>query len=130
MSLTAQDDLDKLLELFGGFHDGCIREAHVWTETYVNPDLHMSCADDLDTRVRLLVQRQYRSPSAIELLFEGVVAFHLKPSPEYYDSIILGAAMIHDGGIFYWSDSEDWLPTASDRDESTWIAAKKYRGVM
>src|SRR5438128_2002435 len=105
-SLTCQSDLDNLSKLFGGFHDGCIREAHVWTETYVDPDLCMSCPGDLDTRVRLLVQRQFESPSAIELFFEQVTMFHLLPSPENYDSIIFGATMLHEDDMFYWADSQ------------------------
>ncbi len=123
--LKSQTDIDQLLNAFGGFHDGCIREAHIWTEHYVLPDLRMSCTGDLDTRVRLLVQRQFKAPSAIELLFEQVITLHLHPSPENYDSIILSAAMLHEDNTFYWADSVDWSPASSRRDEFTWIAAKK-----
>ena len=56
--LSSQADLDQLMNIFGHFHDGCIREAHVWTEHFVDTDLRMSCTGDLDTRVRLLIQRQ------------------------------------------------------------------------
>jgi hypothetical protein len=123
--LASQADLDQLMNVFGGFHDGCIREAHAWTEHFVDTGLSMSCTGDLDTRVRLLVQRQFKAPSAIELLFEQVVTFHLQPSPENYDSIIFGAAMLCRDGTFYWADDADWSPESSKRDESTWIAAKK-----
>ena len=85
---------------FGGFHDGCLREAHIWTESFVDTDMKMSVASDLDTRVRLLIQRQWKDPSAIELLFEQVTTFHLQPSPENYDSIIFGAAMLCRDGVF------------------------------
>jgi hypothetical protein len=123
--LTSQADLDRLMNVFGGFHDGCIREAHMWTEHFVDSGLSMSCTGDLDTRVRLLIQRQFKAPSAIELLFENVVTFHLQPSPENYDSIILGAAMLCRDGTFYWAEDADWSPESLKRDESTWIAAKK-----
>ena len=43
-ALTSQADLDQLMNIFGGFHDGCIREAHAWTEHFVNPGLSMSCS--------------------------------------------------------------------------------------
>jgi hypothetical protein len=123
--LASQAELDQLMNVFGGFHDGCIREAHVWTEHFVDTDLRMSCTGDLDTRVRLLIQRQFTSPSAIELLFEQVVTFHLQPSPENYDSIILGAAMLCRDGTFYWAEDADWSPESSKRDDTSWIAAKK-----
>jgi len=123
--LSSQADLDQLMSLFGGFHDSCVREAHIWTEHFVDSELRMSCSGDLDTRVRLLIQRQYRGPSAIELLFEQVVTFHLQPSPENYDSIIFGAAMLCRGGTFYWAEDAGWSPESPKRDETSWIAAKK-----
>lgn len=73
--IVAKADAEKLLKVFGTFHDGCLREAHVWTEHWVTPDLHMRCTGELDTRVRILIQRQLIAPSAVELLFEQVVAF-------------------------------------------------------
>lgn len=69
-ALNSQSDLNALLQLFGRFHDGCLREAHIWTEHSVNSEMVMSVSGDLDTRVRLLIQRQWRDPSAIELLFD------------------------------------------------------------
>jgi hypothetical protein len=110
---------------FGGFHDSCLREAHVWSEHYVHPDLKMHCSGNLDTRVRLLIQRQFKNPSAVELLFEQVTAFHLQPSAENYDSIIFEATMLHIGDTFYWADSGNWLPTSATRDSATWIAGRK-----
>jgi hypothetical protein len=102
--LTSQADCDKLMKLFGGFHDGCIREAHVWTETSVDNALGMGCPALLDTRARLLVQRQWKAPSAIELLFEEIVTFHFQPSAENCDSIILSAEMLCRADTFYWAD--------------------------
>jgi hypothetical protein len=91
------------MRTFGDFHDGCLREAHIWTESFVDTEMRMSVASDLETRVRLLIQRQWRDPSAIELLFEEVTALHLRPSPQDYD----------------------WSLDSPKRDEVTWIAAKK-----
>jgi hypothetical protein len=123
--LFSKADTDSLLKVFGDFHDSCLREAHVWTEHWVGSDLHMHCSGELDTRVRLLIQRQFSPPSAIEILFEQVVTFHLQPSPHNYDSIILGATMLFETDTFYWADAGGWSPEANDRDQATWIAAKK-----
>jgi hypothetical protein len=124
-TLRSQADLDGFLDVFGGFHDGCLREAHIWTDTYVMPDLRMQCPGDLDTRVRILFQRQFREPSAIELLFEQVVTFHLQPSPDNYDSIIYDATMLLADGLYYWAESTEWSPRSESRDSATWIAAKQ-----
>ncbi len=109
--IVSKADADKLLDIFGGFHDGCLREVHIWTQSWVAPDLRMQCASDLDTRIRFYVQRQFRNPSAIELLFEQVVGFHLQPSAQNYDSIIFGATLLFDGDIICWADAAGWSPT-------------------
>ncbi|MCE2939096.1 MAG: hypothetical protein ACK5UR_07145 [Armatimonadota bacterium] len=123
--LTTQAELDALLLRFGNFHDGCIREAHVWTETYVMENMHMRVPHHMDNRVRLLVHRQWRDPSAIELLFEEVTTFHLVPPPENYAGIIMVATLLLEGEIFYWADDAPWHPSAPNRDQSTWIGARK-----
>jgi hypothetical protein len=103
--VETSEDAERVLDLFGGFHDSCLREAHLWTETWVADDLSMACPGRLDTHVRMLFQRQFRAPSAIELLFDEVVAFHVAPSPEGYDSIIFDAALFIRGDLIYWADS-------------------------
>jgi hypothetical protein len=123
-SLTSQADLDVLISLFGGFHDGCLKEAHLWTGNCVFPDLSMSCAGNLDIRVRLLFQRQFNNPSAIELLFEQVTAFHLHPCPPNDDAIIMDATLSHYDGLFYWAETYDWSPKDAAREDITWIAGK------
>jgi hypothetical protein len=117
----------ELLRIFGSFHDGCIREAHLWTETYVNQDLRMSCAAHRDAKLRILFQRQFREPSAIELQFEELVALHFAPTPDNYDSIIHGATVLLRNGVFYWAEDEDWTPDSPGRDGCTWVAAQILR---
>jgi hypothetical protein len=83
----------------------------------------MSCPVDLDIRVRLLFQRQWAKPSAIELLFEQVTTFHLQSHPNT-DSIIDAATLLHCDGLFYWADRYNWSPADADRNDATWIAGK------
>ena len=122
-----QDDVDSLMALFGGFHDGCLREAHLWTGHWVSKDLAMSCPGSLDNCIRILVQRQFKEPSAIELLFEEVTRFNLVPAPENYESIIFGATLLVQDSTAYWSPTEGWWPDSPSRDEATWVSAKRLR---
>jgi hypothetical protein len=123
--IETKDDIDQLLHAFGRFHDACLREAHIWTEHHVDEDMSMACPGNLDTHIRLLFQRQWRSPSAIELLFHQVVRFNLVPSPEGSDSIIFDATLLLQDGIFYWAEWRDWTPGSADRNAITWVAAKE-----
>src|SRR3954464_9950476 len=123
--ISTQSDADSLMNVFGGFHDGCIHEAHLWTDHYVDPELSMGCAPGPDNKIRFLIQRQYKNPSAIELLFDEVTRFNLVPTPETYDSIIFAATLIvRDDGIF-WSPEGDWKPDGPNRDGCTWVSARK-----
>jgi len=123
--IETQTDADVLMDLFGGFHDGCVREAHLWTDHWVASDLSMSCPGHLDNRIRFLIQRQFHNPSAIELLFDEVTRFNLVPTPDNYDSIIYDATLVVRDGIIYWSPEDDWSPDSPIRDNDTWISAKK-----
>ena len=70
----------------------------------------MTVPGELDTNVKMLFQRQYSNPSAIELLFEGVTGIHIIPTPENYDSIIRDAIILKSNGNFYWADDYNFQP--------------------
>lgn len=120
-------DIENLLDKFGGFHDSCLKELYMWTESYVDENLSMGISPELDTNVRILFQRQFHDPSAIELLFEGVTQFHIVPSPINYDSIIYDAKLILHKGLFYWADDYDWEPEDYSLDTNSWISAKRLK---
>ncbi|MEK4425023.1 hypothetical protein [Solibacillus sp. FSL K6-1523] len=120
-----ESDIKNLLERFGYFHDGCLREMHMWTGTYVNEDLSMTVPGELDTNVKMLFQRQYSYPSAIELHFENVIGICIIPTPENNDSIIQDAILIKDNDNYYWSDDYNFQPGKRTEHGVSWIAAKK-----
>jgi hypothetical protein len=109
------------MSLFGNFHDACVREIHAVTGHYVDEGLSMTVA--WRTTVHMLVQRQNRRLSAIELRFEEVVGLRLSaPLPDYVNFIVNATFLIQDG-IFYWADRTDWTPDSTSDD--TWVAARK-----
>jgi hypothetical protein len=121
---TAEQAAD-FLESVNDFHDGCLREAHVWTEHYVGPELSMGIGLGWDTRARLLIQRQFRGLSAVELLFEEVRHLNVAPSPPDYEDIIFDAALLVRDGVIYWAAAADWSPDHPERDQTTWISGGK-----
>ena len=131
IEVNEQKQVDALLEQFGYFHDSCLREMYMWTGTYVNEKLSMTVPGELDTKVKLLFQRQAADPCAIEILFEQVTAIHITPSPDNCDSIIYDAIVLKVEDTFYWADSYDWHPVKNRDACSSWISAKimKWRTV-
>jgi len=125
--VATQADADLLLHAFGDFHDSCIREAHLWTDHWIAPNLAMSCSEGLDNRIRFLIQRQFSQPPAIELLFEEVLRFNLVPAPENYFAIIFSATLLVQNGVVFWSPEVNWKPDDPDRSNRTWISARKLR---
>lgn len=140
-TLNTQTDLDFLMDTFGGFHDGCLREIHAWTGYSVGQQLSMEVTHESVLSARVLVQRQYESPSAIEMLFEQVVRINILPPPENHDAIIYGVTPLRRNGTFYWAPEEEWMPNdlaanitfiaskqASWRDASDWMGSNLRYG--
>ena len=98
--VDSQDSISHLLTAFGGFHDACLREVSVATETYVGEDLGMACPSHLDTSVLLFLQRQAGPLSAIEIECREVTLLQVRPSADGCDSIIMGGGItIVDGRV-------------------------------
>jgi hypothetical protein len=125
--LKTKQDVENLINIFGGFHDSCLRELYLWTDHYVSSNLAMHVNPDLDCKVRALFQRQDLNPSAIEMLFEEVTCLNIFPSPINYDSIIQGVTLILIDDCFYWANDTYWSPDDTDRNEVSWISAKKIK---
>ena len=119
--LSAPNQIDVLMDLFGHFHDACVREIHVTTGHYVAQNLSMSV--DWRTTVHMLIQRQFPNPSAIELRFEDVVGVKVCPPPPGSVAIIFSATLFLRDEVLYWAEERDWSPESTARNEVTWVAA-------
>jgi len=126
IELKEESEIKVLLEDFGYFHDGCLKEMHMWTETYVEENLNMNAPGELDTNVKLLFQRQFKNPSVIELWFEGVTGMHILPTAENFASILFEAVILKQNNTYYWSDDIDFDPNEIEYNAS-WISAKNLR---
>jgi hypothetical protein len=123
--IKTTEDIKKLQMLFGGFHDSCLKELYLWTDSYVDKDLSMAMTSG--TNVRILFQRQFENTSAIELLFEGVKQFHMSPPPEDSDSVIYGASLFIEDELIYWGDDSSWSLKKNINSDVSWISSKRLR---
>ena len=122
--ISTEQEAKELLKLFGGFHDACIKEAHLWTGHSVDNKLAMAVKSNLDTSIKFVVHRQFSNPSCIELLFENVTRINLVPSPENYDSVIYESNLGKENNEYYWVIDTmqalgDMKPT-----EDSWVVSK------
>ena len=118
--INDQSDIDNLLDLFGYFHDSCLRDIYISTREFVDEKLAMHFDNKLTAS--LLFQRQFQPTSVLELKFEDIKQFNFRPLDETEFSVINDATLLTRDGLFYWSDFADW--EIGDND-SIWISGKK-----
>ena len=118
--ITDDKDIETLLQLYGNFHDGCLREVHIVTKESVDKGLSMSFDGTLTAT--LLFQRQYKNPTVIELKFDSVGQFNFNPPGPGYDSIIYDATFKKVDNLFYWASEDNW--ELGDND-AVWISGEK-----
>lgn len=119
-------DLKSFIDMYCDFHDSCIKELRYISGAYVSNDLSMYPIND-QRILKLIIQRQLKNPSVIEMEFVGLKSFSMCPSDEKHTCEILDATMILKNNCVYWCDcggvSEDEL----DSYEGTFICAEKVR---
>ena len=101
--ITSQSDAQNLLELFGYFHDGCIKELKYVSGAYVGSDMGMLPINE-KRELSVIFQRQWRDPSIIEIIFSGLSQLHLAPVDENYTGDISSANLIYTDESIFWID--------------------------
>lgn len=103
IKINNEEDIKTLMNLYGGFHDGCIKEMRYESGMYVDNDLSMYPFNS-KRNLYVLFQRQFKNPSVIEMLFEKIDSLNLNPNNEDYDGIISGAYMCFEENKILWFD--------------------------
>lgn len=136
IALDSQQAVDDFGDRFGDFHDACLREVSLATETYVDEQGGMACPGHLDTSALLFFQSQNQSLPPIEVRCTGVTLFVLRPTAENCDSIIQsGRITLADGRsrlsvsflggpLIGPPDSVMLLPTRSHEDPDLEVVAQ------
>ena len=118
--IKEQVDIDRLLELYGYFHDSCLRDIYISTREFIDEKLAMHFDNKLTAS--LLFQRQFGQPTVIELKFEDIEQFNFRQFDTFTDPVICDATLMTTNGLFYWADFAGW--EIGDND-SIWISGKK-----
>jgi hypothetical protein len=121
--LVNTDDISNLKNLYGEFHDSCLREFYVSTKEFVDDKGAMSFSNELTAT--LLFQRQSKTNRVLELKFSGLK--HLNYQPLSDENVIYDATLKLEDGIFYWADFEGWTLSdyqSGDKD-SFWLCSSR-----
>lgn len=123
IEIKNENDIKTLLKTFGWFHDGCLREIHLWNSYYVSEKLAMS-SGDCTLNAKILFQRQFKNPSAIEIYFSEIQRMNIVSTSSDFWHSILGVTLEYKNGIYYWADEEGWNINNPNNDNVMWISSK------
>ena len=94
-----EKDIQNFMNKVGFFHDSCIKEMKYYSGAYVNDNLAMYPINDKRI-LNVIIQRQFKELSMIELQFIGLKYLNLFPTSEEYTCEIFESTMfIKDGFI-------------------------------
>lgn len=124
--INDQNDLNSFFDMYCGFHDSCIKELKYISGAYVCDDLSMHPINE-QRILRLIVQRQFKNPSVVEMEFIGLKYFKMYPNDENYTCEILDATMLLKDNCIYWCDCGGLSEDELESYEGTLICAAKVR---
>jgi hypothetical protein len=124
--INNNSDLKSFMEMFYSFHDSCIKEMKYLSGAYVNENLAMYPLNECRI-LRMIIQRQFKNNSMIEMEFSGLKFLKLLPCDISYTCEILDATMLLKNDSIYWCDCGGISETDLDNYDGTIICASKLR---
>ncbi len=133
--IADEEDLNSFMDAMYGFHDSCVKEIKYISGAYVEETLSMFPINNRRI-LSVIIQRQFKNPSVIEMQFMGLKYLRLFPNDENYTSEILDATMIIKEDRIYWCDCgglsekdiESYTGTTICASKVRWRAADEYIG--
>ena len=125
-SISSEQDLSILMSTVCAFHDSCIKEIKYTSGAYVDNDLTMYPVNDLRA-LKMIIQRQFDNPSAIELEFLGLKYFRLSTCDEQYTCELHDATMLLKDGYVFWCDCGGLTVAELEQYSGTIVCASKLR---
>ena len=93
-----QEDIDFLMETYGGFHDSCIVSLSFQSGAFVDNDMAMHFGGPNERILSVICQSQWE-PKTIELQFSGLRQMHIVGWQDNYLCLILDAYLAFHNGL-------------------------------
>lgn len=130
-----QEELENFMNMFGGFHDSCIKELTYVSGAFVSENLSMYPVNNKRT-MKIIFQRQTSNPTVIEMEFIGIQRLSIYPVDENYTCEILDATMVLAANCVCWydcyalseSDLSNYKGTCICSSKVRWRVADEYIG--
>jgi len=120
--IETQEDINFVLEQTSWFHDSVITKLNYVSGSYVDEHNTMHCTDSI-RRLDIYVNSQWCK--SIQMVFEGVTAFNLRPSADNHTSFIFDASLFLKDAIIFFCDGT--LDHADKSYDGTWVESYSLR---
>lgn len=120
------NDLIHFMTDICSFHDSCIKEIKYSSGAYVNDHLSMHPINDRRL-LKVIIQRQFKDISMIEMEFEGLKYLKLFPADDKYTCEISDSTMFIKNGCIYWCDCGGLTEPDLESYTGTMICASNLR---
>lgn len=124
--INDNSDIIKFMDTICSFHDSCIKEIKYLSGAYVDEELSMYPVNDIKV-LKVIIQRQFKDNSMIEMEFEGLKQLQLIPCNDKYTCEILDSTMLLKDNYIYWCDCGGISEMDLDNYKGTIICALKLR---
>lgn len=138
--INTQQDIEELINKYGGFHDSCMVSAEYYSGAGVNNDNSMTFGSSEDRVLKIAFQSQW-NPNTIELCFVGVRRFNLIGWQDNYLCDIFDCYMAfhnnlvsgQDIRLIVWADSCGFNPKEIPENKtlnepmSSFVVAEKLK---
>lgn len=112
-----QEDADRLLQAYGGFHDSCLVESYYRSGASVDEEGAMGFGGEKDRELHLILHSQWKS-RPLDLCFTGVRTHCIAGWSDLYDCCLLdGYLKFHtdlipgrDEPLIVWADWDGFSP--------------------
>lgn len=124
--IVDKNDLMFFMDKIDFFHDSCIKEMKYVSGAYVDNKLAMYPLNDRRL-LNIIIQRQFKELSMIEMQFVGLKCLKIFPTDEEYTCEIFDSTMILKEDCIYWCDCGDVSENDLEAYEGTFVCASKLR---
>ena len=113
--INSQNDIDRLFDIYGGFHDSCIVSMQYQSGTFVDAEMNMHYGTSSAHELLVVFNRQ-GTPKTLEMRFIGLRRLSLTGWQRNYSSDIFGAHLSfynkplpgEPGKAIVWASCEDF----------------------
>lgn len=121
--IVTNDDIEALLDLYGGFHDSFVECMEYVSPCSIDEELGFFKKPEADADLLVRFSRQFRNPRVVELMFGGLIEINFKPTLD----VVRHCSIQRHGERLYWAEAVGFEPSKLPGLGCNWICASRIQ---